>query len=189
LVTKKIPVVKFTITDINRVCNVNNNGQFSANILKFWMLWISRLSDQIDSDFYICPTDLYSKLMDDGFKFHRVRNKINFNIFHKKMIILPIALGKKIWMVCVILNPSSLVIANTTSLFEYAIQLFDSSTQSKNELHAGSNCNNICKNVTLWLKHLWCKINNLDFLIATGNQVFINAREIVPYVCKFFYLN
>jgi hypothetical protein len=99
---KKIPVVKFTISDINRVCNVNNNGQFSANIIKFWMLWISRLSDDIDSGFYICPIDLYSKLMDDGFKFHRVRNKIKFNILQKKMIILPIALGKSLECLCCI---------------------------------------------------------------------------------------
>jgi hypothetical protein len=93
---------------------------------------------------------------------------------------------EKVWSVCVVLNPSSLVTANTTSLSEYSIQLFDSSTQSKNELHAGSNCNNICKNVTLWLKHLWCKFNNFDILIATSSQVFINARKIVRYECKFF---
>ena len=125
--------------------------------------------------------------MDGRFKFNRVKNKVKCNIFDKKMIILPIALGKKIWCVCVILYPFNLIRANSTAFSEYAIQLFDASTQSKNELRIGSNCNHIFKNVTLWVKHLWCKNENLDF--GKCNNVFINTHKIVPYICKFFFLN
>lgn len=183
-------VVKLSISDINRLCVVSNKGEFSASLIKFWMLWISRLSDKDRSDFYICPPDLYSKLMEYGFKYERVCKKVKCNIFEKKMIILPIAFGKKIWSVCVILNPSSLVKPTksqkkTKSTPEYSIQLFDVSSQSKNELKTGSNCNNICKNVTHWVKHSWYAKNNLKLPI--NDDVFVDIRKIIPFICKYYF--
>jgi hypothetical protein len=185
---KSTPVVKLTISDINRICNVTQDGQFSANLIKFWILWISRLSDKDNSDFFICQPDLYSKLMEDGFKFERVSNKVTCDIFEKKIIVMPIALGKKIWSVCVILNPISLVkpikfVTKSKSLAPYAVQLFDVSSRREHELKSSSLSNSICNNVTLWVKHLWYKIKKQKLPI--NDDKFRAIRKNIPFSCKY----
>jgi hypothetical protein len=68
----------------------------------------------------------------------------------------------------------------------YGIQLFDCSSLNQNELATGSHSNNICKNVTLWLKHVWYEFNKMKLPINEND--FEKVPQNVRFNCKCIFI-